>query len=911
MAAQMIGRDREIDWLVSFSARATAHGGAAVVTGEPGIGKTMLLDVVAGRAAARGVQVLRSSGVEFETDLGFSGLHQMLLPLLHLLGELPGAQHQALEVALGLGAGTNTDRMLVSTAALAVLKHGVTPHGAFVVVDDAQWLDQSSAEVIAFIARRLAGTRVCMVVACRSGSGTLFERSGLDELEVRPLADDDAAKLVDERFPTLAGRVRRRLVADAGGNPLALLELPSVLTGEQRAATRPLPDILPLTERLTALFATRLEALSKEARRFLLLVALDSRRDLRARLVTPDLAAAEDARLVHVDAVTGRVAFRHPLVRAAIVEFATTEERREAHFELAELSGARTEERAWHLAAAADGTDEEVAALLEAAARQMLQRGDAATAVAALTRAAQLSPSPVDHSRRVGKAALVEAHVSGDTRHITSLLDEAQSSRPGPTRSLGDVAAEALLLLNRDGDITNAARLLSAAITDPDNEAAQPDERELAIWALHPVCVYTESAQLWRLFESQVDRFKASLPPVLSVHAVVGADPARVTSAELANLDRALVGLESATDPLHITTLAAVASCLDRASSCREPIARLLRHARGGGAATLGISNAVILCRGAFDAGEWDAVDQLVDDGLLLCEGAGARHGEATLLLFRALVAGARGDAVIAEELVARAAAWMVPRGNSMSLVHWARCTAASARGDFEAAYREAAAISPPGSFAPYVPRALAVPLELVEAAVRTGRREQALAHARAMQREDVGRISPRLAMISGASAAMASDLLDEELFEQALAVRSADRWPFARARVQLAFGERLRRDLQPTKARDQLAGALDTFDLLKATPWAERARSELRAAGVGTPHSSRPLARGLELTSQEREIAVLASEGLSNREIAARLYLSPRTVGAHLYRIFPKLGITSRSALRRALDDLGPPEPR
>jgi DNA-binding CsgD family transcriptional regulator len=908
----MIGREQEIEWLVAFLSRATVHGKAAVVIGEPGIGKTLLLDALTERAAELGVRVLRSSGVEFEADLGFSGLHQLLLPVLPALGKLFGVQREALEVALALGSGSTPDRLLVSTAALALLQHGVAPHGALFVVDDAHWLDHSSSEAIAFMARRLTGTRIGLVVACRSGHATVFERSGLDELEIGPLGDNDAVALVEDRFPTLPHRVRSRLLADAHGNPLALLELPWVLSAEQRAAARPLPDILPLTERLQALFASRLAKLSDPTRRFLLLVALDGRHDLReglavgAPLVVADLMAAEEARLVQLDAVTGRVAFRHPLIRSALVEFATLEERREAHRELARQCADRPDERAWHLAAATEVVDESVASLLEASARRLLRRGDTTTAVAALTKAAGLSPSAADRSRRLAEAAFVEAHVAGDMRQVRSLLDEARISVPGAARSLSDVAAEAFLLLRRDGDVAAAARHLSRAIAANTSEGLERGGQASAIWALYPVCVAAGRPDLWRLFQSQVVRFKDEVPPALALHARAGADPARASAEVLAELDRALVDLEEAADPVHIVTLGAVASTLDRIESCRDAVARVVQLARDGNAAPLGIAAAIVLSRWAFDSGEWDAVDDFVDEGLALCELSDDQKNQVGLLHYRALVAGARGDASTAIELADRASRWLVPRGMSTAMVHWVRCTAALGRGDFDSGYREAVAISPPGSFAPYVPVALAVPFDLVEAAVRTHRREQALVHARAMEHEHLARISPRLAMVSLASAAMASDALDKQLFEKALAVPLAERWPFTRSRMQLAYGERLRRDHQPAKARDHLAAALDTFELLRAAPWAERARSELRAAGVGTSHTSRPLARGLMLTTQEQEIALLASEGLSNKEIAARLYLSPRTVGAHLYRIFPKLGITSRSALRRALEGLG-----
>ena len=340
-AATLIGRDRELEILARFLEHAATDGGAFVLVGEPGAGKTALLDAAADAAEEAGTGVLRAAGAEFEADLAYSGLHQVLLPVFGQFERLGATHRDALNVALGYGDGPPPDRLLVSTATLTVLLQAAAARPVLMVVDDLPWLDRASAGVLGFVARRLAGSRLGFLTALRPGEESFFERAGLPQHELEPLDEQAANALVSSRFPELAPRVRLRVVAEAQGNPLALLELPAMLSGAQRAAAEALPVVLPLSRRLQALFASRAADLPEPARRLLLLAVLEGSGDVRllhaaaGQQGIDDLAPAEQAGLVRVSEGTGRLVFRHPLTRSAIVELSTSGDRRRAHRTLA------------------------------------------------------------------------------------------------------------------------------------------------------------------------------------------------------------------------------------------------------------------------------------------------------------------------------------------------------------------------------------------------------------------------------------------------------------------------------------------------------------------------------------------------------------------------------------------------
>jgi DNA-binding CsgD family transcriptional regulator len=906
-ATALFGRDKELEVLHAFVQQSSSDGDALLLSGAPGVGKTVLLDAVAAHVAGAGVRVLRAAGAEFEADLSFAGLNQVLHPLFDDIEDLSPPQRAALEVALGLGDGTAPDRLIVCNAALSLLLMAGAKEPLLVIVDDVQWLDRATALVLGFIARRLRGTRVGFLAACRSGEESFFERSGLRGHDLEPLDDAASTALLLDRFPALAPRVRERLLAEAQGNPLALLELPAALTGMKSSSRALAFPTLPLTQRLQATFAARIAALPAPSRYLLLLAALDGTGDraiLQAASGEPDLGslgAAERARLVRVD-LDGRLTFRHPLTRSAVTELSTSSERREAHRALAPY--AAPERRAWHLAEATVGPDEEVASLLEATAREVLRRGDAVAAIDGLLHAAEMSPAAVDRGRRMAEATYLGANFLGDLGNAPELLDAVREFDPEHGGSLAGAMAAAYHLLNGVGDVDTAHRLLVGAIeTYADPTDANDEVLIEAIYNLFQICYYGGRAELWGALDRALARLRPGPPAFLGLSAQTAADSARRAPRAVGRLDDVIAHLDHNASPTHVVRIGIASAYCERMSQLRPALRRVLQHGRHGGAIHFSIQALALLGLDAYFTGRWDEVQQNADEGVALC----AAHDHALLRwphrTLHALLAAVRGDRESTREITDEILRWALPRkANAFQYyaLH-ARVLDSLGGADFELAYRDACDVSPAGTLALHVPHAMWLVMDLVEAALRTGRKEAAAAHVAIAESTGISAISSRLALITAGAAAMAADDEFTALFERALEVPGASQWPFELARVELVYGERLRRAKETAAARTQLAAALDAFERLGAHPWAQRAASELRATGITI---GRPKVIGPEaLSPQQLEIARLAAAGLSNKEIGERLFLSHRTVGSHLYQIFPKLGITSRAALRDALE--------
>jgi AAA ATPase domain len=837
-ARMLVGRDRELAILDSFGRQATADGGALLFTGEPGVGKTAILDAAAEAAAAAGTMVLRATGVQFETGANFSALDRLLQRLLGHVDELSSSYQRALKAALGLGDEVPADRLVLSNAVLALLRQASAVTPVLMVVDDLPWIDRPSALVLGLVARRLAGLRSGFLGVSRSEEEGFFDRSGLPTHEIKPLDEAAAATLLGRHFPALADRVRVRVLTDAHGNPLALLELPATLSDAQQAATRPLPRVLPLSENLQALFASRITELPAAARRLLLLAALDGTGDLGILRAAgsghlDDLAPAEKADLVQVTGSPRRLAFRHPLAQSAVVALSDSTARRDAHRALADVSANQPDRRAWHLAEAATGPDEQVAGLLEQAARQTLRRGDGTGAVAALLRAADLSPDGSARARRMAEAAYVGADVTGDLWNVARLLDDASRTDPDASESLEVATAAAYLLLNGDGDVDTAHRVLVGAIENYSSRRGA-DENALveALYTLALVCFFGGRRELWTPFDAAVARLTPPVPVALALESKTFPDPVRTARPVLHLLDAAIRDLEHEINPVQIVRIGIAADYVDRLAGCREALWRAVRDGRAGGAVTSAIEALMLLYVDAFQAGRWDEAQLLADEGVALCETHGYRVMAWPGQWGKALLAAARGDYDITRALTAEIVRWAAPR--RLSSVHayasHARSVAALGQGDFEEAYRQATAISPAGMLAPFVPHALWVLLDLVEAAVRTGRGAEAAAHVSAMHEADVGAISSRLAlMVTGATALVTPGEQAGALFAEALALPDAGRWAFDQARVRLLYGEWLDRNGSPARARTQLEAARDAFGQLAARPWQARASSALR----------------------------------------------------------------------------------
>ncbi|MFE2267744.1 ATP-binding protein [Streptomyces lavendulae] len=907
----LIGREEDLERLGVFLAGPPRHGGSLVLAGEPGIGKTALLTALTARAEAAGTPVLRATGVQYRTQVGYGALQQVLT-------SLPGIRSRAVRMpALAGVLGSEPDAApgleVVTEGVVALMADSSHDVPALLVLDDAQWLDRPSAVVLGQVARRLPGTGTGLVCTVRPGERGFFDHSGLPLHELGPLGEAASDALLRRRFPALAPRVRRRLIAEAEGNPLALLELPAALTESQRTASRALPGRIPLTRRLQSTFGSRIEDLPPATRHLLLVAALEGsgnllvvRRAVAGRCDLKHLAPAEHTGLVRVDDATGRLAFRHSLVRSAVVELSTSAQRRNVHRALAEAWTEVPEQRARHLAQAAEEPDEQIAALLEEAADIGARRGDGPNAVSALVRAAELSPAPTAYARRLAKAAYVGANLTGDVRDVPRLLDEARRAGPDADSPAAAVAA-ALYLLNSYGDIDTAHRLLSGAI------ALQPEPYDLtdatlseAMSTLFMVCVHAGRPELWSDFDAALSKC-TSVPDTLELLRATFADPARARPADWERLDCAIRALPGTPDPVRIVRIATAGAYADRLGAMEEPLRLTARGGLGGQNIFPAIQASFLWSSHAWFSGRWPELRQVAEQGLRWCEELDYPLRSWTGKFVLACVHAVCGDYAAVGALADQLDQWAGSRrGHAVGCyAAHARALIALSRGDFEGAHRQTARITPTGTFSPFAGHAVWAILDQVEAAVRTGRREQAAEHVRAARDAGLAAVSPRLAMVLLASAALASERDAEAVrgLDAALAVEGAERWPFDHARVHLYLGERLRRAKAPARARTHLGAAAEAFGRLGAHPWTERAHQELRACGTPVP---RPGASAL--TPQQRETARLAATGLTNKQIAEKLGLSPRTVSTHLHQLFPKLGIASRAALRDALERLDHP---
>ncbi|MFC8370727.1 ATP-binding protein [Streptomyces sp. NPDC057239] len=907
----LVGRDRELGELAMFLDKAASDGATVLLTGEPGVGKTALLDATAELALAKGARVVRGSGVEYETDISFAGLHQLVAALSYELGRLPRAMREALEVALGLGAGPAPSRITVLNAALSLFEEAAKEQPLLLVVDDLHVVDHASRSAVGFVARRLGGRRIGLIGAQRAESDEPFRATGLTEVEVRPLSDTDALRLLSRRFAHLPPRVLSTVAREAQGNPLALLEFAgsTSVSGDRNGngvgwASGPGRDV-------RALYGARVERLPPRTRDLLLLAVLEGSGDIGVLEVAggpgglEGLAPAERDHLVMVEENGRTVRFRHPLVRSAVVDGSTGEQRRGAHRRLADALADQPERRGDHLARATTVPDEAVAAVIESAARSSLRRGDADGAVVRMRRAAELSPDRADRRRRMSQAAYIAVWITGHLEISHEIMREVQGDPAA--RSLSAAAAAGYLVLVTEGDADTAHALLMEAIEQAPAPSGPPHgELETALFTLTIVSEFSGRQEHWKPLVDVLARFPEASPAAATSLARIHHDLGSVTDGMLRRLDEEIARLRGQTDADLVVRTALAASYFDRLPGCREAVSRVIRD---GGAVGASMPALVFAALDDLYAGRLQASADAAAELIALCEETGyplfAQGGH----YVAAMAAAQRGDLDACHEHCGNLRDWSGPRRlrRLENHAHQALARAALGAADFETAYRHATAICAPGTLPPFNHEAVLSAPDLVEAAVGSGRHTEARRHADAIRDAGVGRLSSRLALCAATITAMTSAPEDmAERFEEALALPGIEQWPFEAGRAHLAYGERLRRQGLNRDARTQLTAARRLFEELGAHPWEDRAAAELRATGMTRTARSKA---GEALTPQELEVARLAATGLSSPQIASRLFLSPRTVSSHLYRVFPKLGITSRAGLRDALDAL-PPEP-
>jgi DNA-binding CsgD family transcriptional regulator len=910
-AALLRGRSRELSVLGTFvDGIRTCQSRVLVMRGELGIGKTALLDCLAGLAS--GCRVVRAAGVQPEMELAFATLHQMCAPMLVHAGRLPAPQRQALRTALGISAGPPPDRFLVGLAVLALLSEAAGERPLLCVVDDAQWLDRASAQALGFVARRLAAEPVGMVFAARDPGGEL---AGLPELAVTGLPEDDARALLDSALAgPLDARVRDRIIAEARGNPLALLELPRGLTSARLAGGFGLPGALPLEGRIQESFRQQFEALPTQTRQLLQLAAADPSGDPRLvwraarQLGIPEAAAmpAVEAGLVEFGA---RVRFRHPLVRPAAYRSASIQERQAAHGALAEASSPQIDpdRRAWHRAQAAPGPDEEIAGDLERSAGRALARGGLAAAAAFLERAAMLTPGPVRRAQRL----LAAARAKRDGGALDEALELLLAVEIGPLDQLQAAEMERLrgqIAFDQYAGIDAPRLLLRAARRLEPLNAALARETHLeallaAIWAgdSHATAGVREAAEAARAAPPASDPPRA-IDVLLDAVALRFTDGYATAASALTRALGLLLALEVG---------AAEAGCQPWLAGARVGTtmaieiwdfeswqvlaARQVQLARDAGALVhLQFALTVLVAADMF-GGELAAAAQLVDEDRLIAEATGTRPiGYPAMML-----AAWRGQEATAVELIETVVQEATARGlvRLVNVGDHASSTLYNGLGRHDAA-RDAARRAFERDLPGFGP--LVVP-ELAEAAARTGDTELLRAALDWLtERTQVTPTNWALGIEAQVRALLSEGEDAESHYRESIERLSRTRVRAQLARAHLLYGEWLRRERRPAQAREQLRTAHQMLEAMGIGAFAERARRELAAAGETT--GKRAVEPAVQLTAQEAQVARLARDGLSNPEIGARLFISTRTVQYHLGKVFTKLGISSRSQLHRVL---------
>jgi DNA-binding CsgD family transcriptional regulator len=903
----LVGREREIQTLHDLIESVTDHGAALVVRGEAGVGKSALLASTSAEAKDQGMRVLSAIGVQAETQLPFAGLHQLLRPLLSHANKLPGPQHEALDSAFGVSEAKAPNLFLIALATLELLSDAAEQVPLLVIVEDAQWLDVSTVDALAFVARRLEAEPIVLVIAIREGTESVLLRAGLPELRMEGLDGATAGALLDAHTPGLTPSVRERLLEEAAGNPLALLELPAALQAEQLGGTAPLPPWLPLTTRLERIFGERVSQLPAPTRALLLVAALDMG-DLTEALAAASILQGDDvseealepaaaAGLAQVD--DALIYFRHPLVRSAVCQAAGSARLRAAHAALATVLAEDPDRTVWHRAAAVAGNDESVARDLEAAAIRAKSRGAQAVAVAALERAAALTRDPV----RCGDwllRAVASAETLGRPDIVTRLLRQAETL---------DLGLRERTWLHWYQEVYTDAVAWSGVerarvFVELAEQAEQAGEVERALHTLELIafrCFWdTPDPETRRLLLAAAERLPLPLerPALLRVLGYVA--PVERGALVLERLSRAADVVNG--DHVAESELGALAGAVGDFEQCSRLLATALAGLRAQGAVgelahALGFQAWTAIC-----LGNWPLAASAADEAAQWAQETRQSLWSEGANLAQAAVAAARGEYARAETLATAAERGILTVGpyTMLSFVQIVRGLLALGQRRHVEAYEQLRRIFDPTDLAYHPQVRFWAATDYLDAAIHSDHVEEAHAVMAEMESLLEQTHSPLLQV----NLAFARPLLAEDKDAEALYLASLGEplanWPFLRARLQLGYGGWLRRHRRMADSRAPLRAAIEVFDALGVTPWAERARQELRASG----ETSRPRAPELrdQLSPQELQIAQMAAEGLSNREIGERLYLSHRTVGSHLYRMFPKLEITSRSELHAAL---------
>jgi DNA-binding CsgD family transcriptional regulator/tetratricopeptide (TPR) repeat protein len=915
-AGWLFGRESEvasIGRLLDDARRSRA--GVLVLRGEAGSGKSALLDLALGRAS--GMRVLRVVGVEPESELAFAALHRLLHPVLLYVDRIPDVQAKALRIAMGIAPGETDNRFVIGLAVLSLLSEVATEGPILCLIDDAQWLDQPSADALGFVARRLEAEGIVMLFSARDGDQESFPGVGLPERALASLGAVEAEDLLIDRLgPEVAPEVRREIIESAQGLPLALLEIPAALTDAQLSGHEALPRPMPMGHQLEDILLERVRRLAAPAQLLLLVAAAEGSGEAEVVLsaaavlgIPPSsLVEAEASGLIHGEGTL--LVFRHPLLRSAIYQGASLPQRQSVHHSLVEvLSGeANADRRAWHRAALVLYPDDEIADELARTAERARSRGGHAAAAGALRRAAELTSSDDRRARRLVAAARA-AWDAGLPDEATVLLrsietDEDVDAYAEARHVLGEIEFNCGMPLRGATVLMEGAERVAA--TDP-RKALQMlfDAAQCANYAGDTALMREAGRRASTVPIRRSEPESTVIDLLIAMLTILEGKDTRDRSRLPEMLDR----VADVTEPRWLVwagAAAALAGDQVRDEAFRRRAESIARRSMAVGSLTM------VLARMAwtelFNKGRLTAASSHAEEGLQLALESGLTNAACFNRAILAWIAAVRGDQQKCVSLAEQASQTALGHGIAAhnSVANWAigALHLGLGRWDDAAARLESVWSFAPGTGHPHVAM-LALP-DLVEAWVRAGRLDLAAPGATRFA-DYAGEVAPgRLLALSTRCRALVADSPEakEKLLSEALTFHDRDPRPFDRARTLLLLGEHLRRERRRAEARVPLRAALDTFDQLSATPWSDRARHELRASGQRVRR--RDEASLTELTLQERQVTALVGEGATNKEVAAQLFLSPRTVEYHLRNVFAKLQISSRSELARIrLDDL------
>ncbi|WP_168627062.1 LuxR family transcriptional regulator [Cryobacterium sp. BB307] len=902
----LLGRDTERAMIAQVLNRAhDGHGGALVLHGEAGIGKSALLDSVG--EDARDVTVLRTAGIESESPLAFAALHRLLQPLMAGVASLPGPQAHALGQVLGLQAPkeAGTERFLVFLAVLTLISEAAEGRPVVCIIDDAHWLDEASAAALLFVARRIDVSAVGMLFAARDGGPRRFDWEDLPALSIQGLPEDAAGELLLHGTAgiEIAVGVRQELIRRTGRNPLALVELPGALSTEQLAGLEPLPSHLPLTDGLERVFLDRYRSVPASAQAFALVASVDDSgdsaivRDAAQRLGAVD--GEDDAVGAGLIVTTGtRVHVRHPLVRSAIYLAAPDEQRRRAHLALAEALELRgeTDRATWHRASAQVSPDEPIAADLDAIARRFHQQGGHEAASAAWERAATLSEEGELAATRTAAAAMA-AWLAGKPDRAKFLAQSARARSTDPATIAQSDRLRAFVEMNF-GSPTLAHGILAHAATEAAASGHLSVAGELAMIATTLAAFGASSGATIAVGDllavsSPDDGAAGQSALLLSMdHYTHG----RLEAAE-SELQRALRLRVGLTDPDLLANVGVATLLLgddeqalrwhdiqlDQARLQSSPI-RILHALTRRAIAQLSTA-------------QWDELSAAADEVSQLA-GITGQQNQRLLPSAQILVVGAyRGEDTFEPRAEQLQALLSTERAGVLDRMiadtfSWAQGIRRSAQDAVAAAHYFDRIVHPMLRRAAFY--------DILDVAIQVGDTKTATAITDDMARFAAATGHAWAAAAAGHGRALLahSDADAESHFEEALAHHAGSSRPFNHARTRLAYGQQLRRARRRVDARGHLRVALAIFDGLDTGPWSGRAAEELRASGETARRRGADSAERVALTAQELQVARLVQQGLSNRDVAARLFISPRTVDFHLRNVFAKLGVSSRGAL-------------